>query len=178
MFVNPDKLLLYSFFKRYNWQAADFAAWQDGMMAIARGSFEGLVGASVLDGFAISLTGGMGVSAAPGIAIGPSGYLDVVTTVTPLTVAAPTAGSMRSLVIVQPQLAPGTIIQDPIIPSQLDQLTTLQHAVVSVLAGVAANSPTYPAVPAGATVLCGVRSTTGQTVLGSSDLDFTVSLVS
>jgi hypothetical protein len=174
MYVDPTSLVLYNFYKRYNWQAADFRAWQNGMIALQRGQAEGLLGAAVIDGFNVTLSSGMGVNVSAGIALGPSGYLNVVTTVTPETIAAPTAGAMRSLIIVQPNVVDGTLIQDPTVPTQTDVLTTKQQAIVSVLAGVAANSPTYPAVPAGATVLCGVRSKVGQTTLLTSDLDFTV----
>lgn len=174
MFVTPASQVIYNWFKRYNVQAADMTAFIGGLVASQRGTSEGLTGAAILEGFSVALTGGLNLTAGTGIAVGPSGYLDVVASVTPLSVPAPTAGTRRSLIVIQPNLVPGTTIQDPVTPTQTDTLTLTQQAIVSVIAGVAANSPSYPAVPAGATVLCGIRTTTGQANLATSDIDFSV----
>lgn len=173
MFVTPASLLAYNFYKRYNWLAADFTAFQTAMFSNQRGMFEGLIGAAVLEGFAISLSG-MQVTAGSGIACGPSGYLDVLPSSTTVNIMAPTTGTTRNLVVIQPNVVNGTIIQDPINPNQMDVLTVVQQAVLSVIAGVSSTSPVYPAVPAGATVLLGVRATSGQSTLTQSDLDFSV----
>lgn len=174
MYANPTDLVLYQFYKRYNWLAADFTAFQKSLVAAQRGVMEGLAGASILEGFAVSLTGGLNLQASSGIAVGASGYLDVVNTVTNLSLTAPSAGSQRNLVVVRPNVVQGTLISDPVSPNQTDVLTTIQEAVVVVLAGIAANSPVYPTPAAGDTVLYGVRTTVGQTILAEDDVDLAV----
>lgn len=173
MYVTPASLIAYNWIKRYNVQAADMNAFQTSLFANERGMFEGLVGAAVLEGFAISISA-MQVIAGSGIAVGPSGYLDVLPASGAVNIVAPATGTTRSLVVIQPNVVTGTVIQDPINPNVTDVLTQVQQATLAVIAGVAATSPVYPAVPAGATVLCGVRATAGQVALAASDIDLSV----
>lgn len=167
----PD---LYNFYRRYLWNEHDFAGWQDGMVELGRGMFEGTFGAAVLKGYDYTLSGGLGISVGTGIAVGPTGNLLVVNAVSPLTLTAPTAAFERALIVVRPHLVDGDYITKPTDPLVQVPLTTAQEATVLVLRGVAANAPVYPAPAANDTVLMGVRLALGQVTLAAADIDLEV----
>lgn len=169
-----DAIKLYNFYRRYLWNENDFAGWQTGQVEHSRGLFEGLMGAAVLDGFEPTLTGGLGINVAAGISCGPTGYLGVVNNVTAVTCVAPTASIERALVVVRPNVVPGDYIQKPTSPAETVPLTSAMEAAITVIRGVAANSPSYPATEANDVVLFGVRIVAGQVTLAETDIDYEV----
>jgi hypothetical protein len=166
---------LYNFYKRYPWSADDFTGWQKGMVNHGRGMFEGLVGASVLSGFGISTNGNMTVTAASGIAAGPTGNLMAVTSVSSVvSISAPTASFERALLVVRPNLVNGDYVTNPLDPNATVPLTTIQGGQLALIRGTLSTTPTYPAAAANDAVLLGLRLYSGQTSILESDLDFEV----
>lgn len=168
-----DASKLYYFYRRYLWNENDFEGWQDGMVSLGRGMFEGTFGAAVLKGYGYSLDG-LTIEASSGIAVGPTGNLLVINEVTSLELTAPTASYERALVVVRPNIVDGDYITDPTAPTETVPLTAAQEAAIVVLRGVAANNPEYPDVEENDVVLFGVRLATGQTDLTDDDIDLEV----
>jgi hypothetical protein len=144
------------------------------MVDLARGQAEGLTGAAVLDGFGVTLTGGMGLEAGPGICTGPTGYLGVVATVSDFSAVAPSANFARSLVVCRPNLVNTSYITSPTDPTITVPLQTLQESIIAVIQGVPSATPAYPATLPNDVILWGVRTAASQTTLLSSDIDFEV----
>lgn len=170
-----SNIKLYNFYKRYPWTADDFAGWQSGMVDTERGMFEGLVGASVLTGFSVGLNGDMTVTAGSGIAVGPTGNLMGVLSVSNvLSVPAPTASFERALLVVRPNLVNSDYITKPTDPAAIVPLTVSQLAQLVVIRGTLSSTPAYPTAGANDTVVCGLRLYSGQTSIVESDCDFEV----
>lgn len=171
-----DSIKLFNFYRRYKWNKTDFADWQDGMVDHSRGMFEGLFGGAVMEGFAPSGTGSTGsgdfaLTISAGIASGPTGYLNVINDPTWLEISAPSADFERALVVVRPDVQQETAISKPTDPSTTVYLNDAQKSAIEVLRGVVSNNPEYPSTEANDVVLCGLRLYSGQTSLGSDDID-------
>jgi len=169
-----EALKLYNFYRRYKWTAEDFEGWQGGMVDHSRGMFEGLFGGAVLEGFAPTLAGGLDIDVSAGIASGPTGFLNVVTAVSSLSLTAPSADFERALVVVRPNLTPTDMITKPTDVNTTVSLTTEQRSEVAIIRGSPASSPAYPATEANDVILFGVRLEAGQVTLAEVDLDFEV----
>jgi hypothetical protein len=169
-----DQIALSNFYRRYLWNEDDFGQFQDGMVDVTRGVSEGTFGAAVLEGFAASAQGNMSILLSTGIAVGPTGYLHVINSVSTLQFATPATNPVRSLVVARPSLVDADYITSPTEPTEQVPLRTLQESVALVIAGVEANSPSYPSTVAGDVVLFGVRTYPGQTSIALTDLDFEV----
>lgn len=168
-----SQIKLYHFYRRYRWTAEDFLGWQTGMVDLARGMFEGLTGASVLKGFECSASG-LQVTVASGIAAGPSGFLNVVTSVNVLTMTAPSTNPVRNLIVARPNLVDGDYISSPTSPFSSVPLTQQQNSQIVVVSGTQSTTPSYPAVQPNDVILVGVRLQAGQSSIAASDLDFEV----
>lgn len=169
-----EALKLYNFYRRYKWTEDDFESWQSGMVDHSRGMFEGLFGGAVLEGFAPTLAGGLDIDVSAGIASGPTGFLNVVTAVSSLSLTAPSADFERALVVVRPNLTPTDMITKPTDVNTTVSLTTEQRSEVAIIRGAPASSPAYPATEANDVILFGVRLEAGQVTLAEVDLDFEV----
>lgn len=169
-----DSIQLYNFYKRYRWTAEDFTGWQTGMVDHSRGMFDGLFHGGVLQGFEITLTSGLALSVAEGIASGPNGFLNVLNSSTALTVDAATTSVRRDLIVIRPLLTDNTFITDPADPLSTVPLRTTQGSEIVIIKGTESTSPQYPSALSDDVILAGVRIEFGQTALAISDLDFEV----
>lgn len=166
---------LFHFFQRYKWRAQDFEAVQTAFLEASRGLGEGLFSGSVLDGMGVSATAGnMHVDVAEGIAVGPSGYLNVTDEVTDLTLVAPSSYPTKNLIVVRPLLEDNTLITKPTDPFSTVYLNQYQKSEITVVYGSESNTPEYPSKGANDVVLAGVKLTVGQTSISANDLDFEV----
>lgn len=168
-----EQLPLFNFYHRYKWTAADFEAWQNGMIGIGRSVFEGLFNGAVMSGFEAAATG-MDVSVSGGIAVGSSGYLMVENDENVLSFSAPGSNSRRDLVVARPLLVNAVPITRPTPPFDTVYLQELQDCELIVIQGTPAAAPEYPAKQDGDVALFGVRTFFGQASIVEEDLDFEV----
>lgn len=169
--ANPN-IPLYNFFKRYKWTENDFAGWQDGMVSLGRGVFEGLFNGAVMLGYTPSSSGGLTLQVASGIAVGPSGYLHVSPSGNFL-LSAPGAGlAKRSLIVATPLLVNSAPMTRPTTPFDTVFLKTLQQSQLTLIDGAASASPVNPAIGANDVVVASVLMRNGMTTIDvTSDLD-------
>lgn len=171
--ANPNIALFHYYFRQL-WTAQNFTDWQDGMVSLGRGAMEGTFGASILKGFAPSVTG-MSLEASSGLAFGPSGYFNVIAAQSILgTLAPPTGDLERVLIVIRPNLVDSEYITVPPLITTPVPAKQLQESVMAVLRGVEASSPVYPAKAANDVVAFGLRLYPGQTAIAPEDFDFEV----
>lgn len=171
--ANPN-IALFHFYFRQLWTAQNFQDWQDGMVALGRGAMEGTFGASILKGFAPSVTG-MSLEASSGLAFGPSGYFNVISSQSVLgTLVPPTGNLERAIVVIRPNLVESEYITVPPLITTPVPSKQLQESVMEVIRGVEAASPVYPDKEANDVVAFGLRLYPGQTSIEPEDFDFEV----
>ncbi len=165
-------LPLFNFYRRYVWNEQDFEDWQNGMIGLGRGVFEGLFNGAVMSGYQAAVSGSMDIGVSGGIAVGPSGYMMVQDVSNVVTIPAPSTDPRRDLVVVRPLEVPDTPITRPTSPFDTVYLKTLQECEIVLLQGTEDVQPEYPAKEANDVVLFGVRSYVGQTSVVEADIDF------
>jgi hypothetical protein len=171
-----DRIALYNFYRRYLWNENDFEGWQTGMVDHSRGMFEGLLSGSVLEGFDIDpLPSEMSINIGPGIASGPTGYLNVINEISELSEISPPGSEYeRALVVVRPNLVNSDYIVRPTNPNDMVPLLNLQESVIELIRGNPSDTPVYPTKGVNDVILCGLRLYAGQTEITFDDIDFEV----
>lgn len=163
-------------YRRYKVRAVDMNAFQAAMVETARALGEGVVGAAVLRGFAVTPVSGFSLSVAPGIANAASGYLEVMndTVVLDASDAVDPSLPCRSLLVATPELVDANFINSPTVPMAQVPLNQLQKATVQLLVGTPASNPEYPAKGPNDVILAGIIAPAGATSLVQSMLDYEV----
>jgi hypothetical protein len=162
-------------YRRYRVRAVDMTAFQEAMVETARGLSEGAFGAAVLNGFDAIPASGLSVSVGPGIAVGPSGYLDVINSTTLIDVSSP-SGSFpsRSLIVVTANLVDENFIPSPTSPFTTVPLNQAQKAQLIFIPGTPSANPEYPTKGANDTIICGVILPPNANQIIASMLDFEI----
>src|ERR1019366_5623448 len=154
--------------QRYRWRSKDFADMQDtGMVNLIKGIWEGQHHGAVLSGLDYVSATGLNFTVSPGIAVGPSGDLMVITV--PVTGSFVTPGSVtgyHQIAVIRPQIiVPASgYITPPTIPLTTAPLFFDHYAQVLGI--------TQAATGQNDVALFGVRLLTGATGFAASDLDF------
>jgi hypothetical protein len=133
---------LYNFYHRYKWRDQDFQGWQDGMVNLGRGAFEGLFNGAVLKGFEVTpITGSLNAVVDIGIACGPTGNLLVNST--PVTASFTSDGSMpvKSLIVARPLLIDNEFITRPSNAFDSVPLKQQQSMEVVIIPGTPSTTP-------------------------------------
>lgn len=169
-----DSTSFFYWYRRYKVRAQDMNAFQGAMAETARGIGEGMLGASILKGFAVNPASGLVLAVDPGIALAASGYLEVMNSGVTLDVAAAVDPSLptRSLVVVTPDPTDANYINSPTDPFTMVPLNQLQKSRVVLLAGTPSATPDYPAKGPNDVILCGIRAPAGVATITTSMLDF------
>lgn len=152
-----DTFTRFNYYRRYKWRAADFTDLQENLIrAVPNAMTEGLIGGGVIKGGDLSL-GVLSVSVNPFIALGPTGDVLVVNSVSFLPVTPPMSMPTRSLVVARPVITDDTLMPRPTNPFDTVPLRELQTCNVVLLQGTEAASATYPTKQPGDVVLFGIR---------------------
>lgn len=171
-----NKPSFFNFYRRYKWTAQNFTDFQSAVLDDAHGASEGAYGAAVLDGFTLSLPGGLGIDASEGIATGASGYLMASDAASGVTLTAPTGFNMasRSIIVARPLLVDDDTITKPTSPYESVPLRQIHDCEIVAIQGTESATPEYPAKESNDVILGGVRLITGQSSIAEEDLDFSI----
>lgn len=160
----------YKFYPRYVWNAVDFENFQQALTDEYRGIFEVFGGA--YSNIELSLTTGLNVTAASGIAIGGRGRILTLATSGTVAFASPSVNPAKSLLILRPSESNQTPIAEPTNTLNTVYLNKQLDTTLMVLNGTPAASPSYPTIQDGDLILAGVSLTAGQTTLLAANFDF------
>lgn len=163
-----------NWYRRYRVRAVDMNDFGFGLSDLSKGLAEGIVQSAVLDGFDLTLGGGLNVTVSDGLATGPSGYLHYSDAASGVACSAPGSNRALGLIVARPLLVDDEIITSPTAPFSSVPLKTLQKTQLAFIPGTAATQPEYPAKEANDCILAGVRLVSGQVSLSLDDLDFSV----
>jgi hypothetical protein len=162
-------------YRRYKVRAQDMTDFQSAMVETARGIGEGVMGAAVLKGMGVVPVSGFMLSVDAGIAIGASGYLEVLSDAVQLNAtAAVGAQPCRSLVVCTPDPTPSNYINSPTTPFTSVPLRQLQKARVQLIPGTPGQNPDYPSKGPNDVILAGLKIMPGTVNIDTSMLDFEV----
>ncbi len=162
---------LYNFYFRYKWNEVDFAGWQGGMIGILRDSLGSIFGPALISGGAGSAGAGMSVDVAPFVAVAPSGFVNVTTSITNVLVTSDPSNPRKDLIVARKNLVDNTFITRPTSPFDSVPLKQLQESQVIRIPGTPAGSPAYPSKVADDVVLFGVTIPAAAVSLNSTNID-------
>ncbi len=165
---------LYNFYFRYKWNEVDFAGWQDDMIGILRDSLGSIFGPALISGGAGSAGAGMSVNVAPFVAVAPSGFVNVTTSITNVLVTSDPSNPRKDLIVARKNLVDNTFITRPTSPFDSVPLKQLQESQVIRIPGTPAGSPAYPSKVADDVVLFGVTIPAAAVSLNSTNIDSAV----
>lgn len=173
-----DQIEFFNYKRRYKWRASDFQDFQTGMLDTIGGAFEGAFNKVALGGFNFESAIGANMMVAPGIAIGPTGYLMALNTESSLTVPLPATGTSgaRHLVVARPLIYETDFINSPTVPFETFPLRVGFFSQVAVIAGTPSLQPDYPYGATGPNdvILFGVRLPPGATQVNLENVDMSI----
>jgi hypothetical protein len=166
--------VLFNFYRRYRWRAADFTALQGSLVEQIRALAEGLASKSVVDGYSYTGATGLTVGVEAGIALGPTGNLLIQTAAATATFASPVANPAWSLLVVRPKLTNSESMTRPTNPFDTVYLKQVNASELVVINGTPAASPAYPSIQSNDVVLFGVKLEAGASAVTTAKLDLLV----
>ena len=133
----------YNFYFKYDWQPADFLAFQ-----IALAEYIGLFSGGnpmVLSGLNPTPAGGLNVNIAPGVCVNSAGYPMFIPTTQTVAVLSPTGGNPAiSLIVSRPLITQNNNIPTPTNPAVNVPLNQTQGGQILVLNGTPGATPVAP----------------------------------
>lgn len=174
--MTNDSISFFYWYRRYKVRAVDMTAFQQAMVETARGFGDGAMGAAVLRGGQVAPVSGFQLGITPVVAVGASGYLQVINDSVNLdaTMAAASGFPCRSLVVVTSTLTDANLINSPTDPFTQVPLNQLQKASVVLILGTPSSLPDYPAKGPNDVILCGIKVPAGSTSITQSMLDYEI----